>query len=62
MYHTGMKRNVSMTNDYCIKNRIYDSRLYDNLTKEYWQKEMPKEIKDYCTYCYHYEEYRAGLL
>lgn len=51
-----------MTDDYCIKNRVYDSRLYDKLTQEYWQKEMPKEIKDYCTYCYHCEEYQAGLL
>lgn len=48
-----------MKEEYYIKNKIYDGNLYDRLTKEYWQKETPEEIKDYMTYCYHYEEYRV---
>ena len=52
-----------MTDDYCIKNKIYDSRLYDELTNLYWcKKDVPEEIHDYMSYCYHVEEYRAGLL
>lgn len=48
-----------MTRDYYIKNKVYNSDLYDELTKEYWGKETPEEIKDYMNYCYHYEEYRV---
>lgn len=49
--------------DYLIKNRVYDSDLYNELVNLYWcKKDVPKEVHDYMTYCYHYEEYRAGLL
>ena len=51
-----------MNDDYCIKNKVYDLDLYNRLIKEYWQKETPKNIKDYMSYCYHYEEWKAGLL
>ena len=51
-----------MTDDYCIDNRVYDKDLYNSLIKEYWQKETPEKIKDYMTFCYHYEEFQAGLL
>ena len=43
----------------CIKYSVYDSNLYDRLIEKYWGKEPPKDIKDYMTYCYHYEEYRT---
>lgn len=49
--------------DYLIKNNVYDYRLYNELINLYWcKKDVPKEINDYMTYCYHYEEYQAGLL
>lgn len=49
--------------DYLIKNKIYDLDLYNELTNMYWcKKDVPKEIHDYMVACYHYEEYKAGLL
>lgn len=51
-----------MTKEDLIKNKVYDLDLYNELTKQYWNKETPQEIDDYMSYCYHYEEYKAGLL
>lgn len=51
-----------MTKEYLIKNKIYDLDLYNELTEQYWGKETPQDIKEYMSYCYHYEEYEAGLL
>lgn len=49
--------------DYYIKNKIYDSRFYNELINMYWcKKDVPKEINDYMKYCYHYEEALAGVL
>ena len=48
-----------MNDENCIKYRVYDSNLYDRLTKEYWGKEPPADIKEYMKFCYHYEEYRT---
>lgn len=52
-----------MTKEELIKKKIYDLDLYNELTKEYWGKnDVPKEINDYMSFCYHVEEYKAGLL
>ena len=52
-----------MTRDYYIKNKIYDSRFYNELINLYWCKnDVPKEINDYMKYCYHYEEAQARVL
>lgn len=52
-----------MTDDYCIKHKVYDSDLNDRLWDKLSRKEeLTQEEHDYLTYCYHVEEYRAGLL
>lgn len=52
-----------MTDDYCIKNKIYDLDLYNRITqKSFAGEELTEEEKEYEKYCYHYEEWRAGLL
>jgi len=45
-----------MTDKNCIKYRIYDGRLYNSLMQK---PELTEEEKDYCSFCYHYEEFRA---
>lgn len=46
-----------------LKNKVYNLQLYNELINEYWcKKDVPKEIHDYMVYCYHVEEYKAGLL
>lgn len=52
-----------MTNNYFIKNKVYNSQLNDELWDRLLKKEtLTQEEHDYLTYCYHVEEYRAGLL
>ena len=42
---------------------FYDGRVYDKLWQKVGRKEeLTKEEHDYLTFCYHYEEWRAGLL
>jgi hypothetical protein len=42
---------------------IYDSRTYDELLKKSFNKELlTPEEENYLRFCYHYEEYQAGLL
>lgn len=49
--------------DYLIKNKIYDLDLYNEITHKYFEgQELTEEEKEYEKYCYHYEEYKAGLL
>lgn len=52
-----------MTDEYYIKNKVYNSQLNDKLWNKLSEKqELTKEEHDYMTYCYHVEEYKAGLL
>jgi len=52
-----------MTNNYYIKNKVYNRQLNDELWDRLSRKEeLTKEEHDYMTYCYHYEEWQAGLL
>lgn len=42
---------------------IYDGRTYDELLEKSFNKEpLTPEEEEYLKYCYHYEEWRAGLL
>lgn len=51
------------TKEYLIKNKVYDIDLYNALTdKSFKGEKLTQEEHDYTTYCYHYEEYQAGLL
>lgn len=52
-----------MSKDYLMKNKVYDIDLYNELcNKSFNKEEITKEENDYMVYCYHYEEYKAGLL
>jgi len=52
-----------MTGENCIKYKSYDSRLYNELTRRSFAGEKLTEAEeDYMRYCYHYEEWQAGLL
>ena len=56
MSRTGIK-------DSFIKNKVYDIDLYNEITDKSFRKEkLTQEERDYEVYCYHYEEYKAGLL
>ena len=52
-----------MNRDYYIKNKVYNSTINDALWDKLSRKEeLAQEERDYVSYCYHVEEYRAGLL
>lgn len=52
-----------MNDEYYIKNKVYDQDLNHKLWDKLFRKEeLTQEEHDYVTYCYHYEEYQAGLL
>lgn len=52
-----------MSDDWYIKNKQYDRNLYDRITaKSFAGEELTPEEKEYEKYCYHYEEWKAGLL
>lgn len=44
--------------------RTYDRKLYNELInkKLFDKKPLTQEEEDYITFCYHWEEYQAGLL
>ena len=44
-----------------VVNNEYDTDTYQELLKKPSEKWTKRE-KDYCVYCYHYEEWQAGML
>ena len=45
--------------EYCIKYKVYNSKINDELWDKIGKEELTPEEHDYLTYCWHYEEYRA---
>lgn len=51
------------TKEYLMEHHIYDTNLNNELWKRLENKEqLTEQERDYVSYCYHYEEYKAGLL
>lgn len=47
---------------YYIKNKIYNRKLFDELWNKQFTQELTEEEKDYIRFCYHLEEFEAGML
>ncbi|MBO7732201.1 MAG: hypothetical protein J6S67_06605 [Methanobrevibacter sp.] len=45
-----------------MENKIEDQKLVDSLWDKVGREELTKLEHDYLVYCYHLEEWRAGLL